>query len=377
MTYLSRADVYFIVPATQDLATLEAFNAHVQAQSLPASKHERVCLGSTALTSIVQEVPALTTEVLPQGTVNALTPTVFVCTPEGGADWSWSEVSPGDVLNIASSGDQSTAVQLAQYRIQSVQTNGCTLLTAAGSQFFGIPQYFSVTSYPLTNAQQAQTWCDEALGMAPADPTQPGRFMMVRPDSVEITYTDRTGPTNVQQNVIVPMYYGCAVFAGMASYLPPQQPMTNVPIPGLGTLLHSNNYFIDSDLNTIASGGNNILVQATPTSAPYSRHQLMCNMASITTQEFSIVKLVDFSAKYIRNSLRPYVGNHNITNEFLTQLTGIAEAVLMGLTGSQVLMPGTSITACYQNPDNLTGVIMNITCVVPYPCNSINVTLYI
>ena len=372
LTYLSMADVYFVVPATQDLATLEIFNTHVQAQSLPKAKHERVCLGSTALTSIEPLIPLLPTTALVTGVVNALTPTVFTC---GSVDWG--TVSAGDLLSLMSSSDQATAVTLAQYRISSVGSTSCTLLTPIASEYFGNPQYFEVTSYPLTNAEQAQEWCNEALGMAPGDPTQPGRMMLIRPDSVEITYTDMTGPTNQQLDVIVPTYYAAAVFAGMASYLPPQQPMTNIPIPGLGTLLHSNNYFIDDDLNTIASGGNNVLVQATPLSAPYSRHQLMCNMASLTTREFSIVKLVDFSAKYLRNSLRPYIGNHNITKEFLTQLTGIAEAVLMGLISSLVLMPGTSVTACYQDPDNLDSVIMNISCVVPYPCNRINITLYI
>jgi hypothetical protein len=201
--------------------------------------------------------------------------------------------------------------------------------------------------------------------------------MLVRPDTIEITYTDTTDVFPVDTKALVPMYYGAAVFAGMASYLPPQQPMTNTPVPGIDRVIHSNTYFIEENLNLIASGGNNILVQSSAVSAPYSRHQLMCNMASLTTREFSIVKGVDFTAKYLRNSLRPYIGNHNITAEFLTQLTGIAEAVILSLVNSGVLMAGTTVLSCYQDPDNLDSVLLNISCVVPYPCNRINVTLYI
>jgi hypothetical protein len=163
----------------------------------------------------------------------------------------------------------------------------------------------------------------------------------------------------------------------MASTMPPQQPFTNVPVPGIKFLLHSNKYFNPDELNTIAEGGNNILVQQTPRSLVYSRHQLMTDMTSLLTREFSIVKLVDYAAKSMRSGLRPYIGNHNITTEFLTQLRGITEAIIRSLINSGVLLQGTSLDSLYQDPDQPDSVIVECSLSVPYPCNKIHVILYV
>jgi hypothetical protein len=130
-------------------------------------------------------------------------------------------------------------------------------------------------------------------------------------------------------------------------------------------------------MNTIAEGGNNLMVQTTRTSLPYSRHQLMTDMTSLVTREFSIIKLVDFSAKYIRNSLRPYIGNHNITQEFLTQLRGITESIIRALVQSNVLLNQTRLLSLYQDKDAPDTVVIEIQLDVPYPCNFIHVILYI
>lgn len=367
-------EVYFLVPATQDLAALSIFKSHVEVQSQPKNKHERVVLASTPLITFSRQIPLLDDDPMPLGTVDLLNRKVFTS-----AVADWTMVNPGDVLKIMSSSDQGTAIKLAEYRIHSVsvETQSCTVLNTISSDYYDAPQYFRIDTFPFTRADQAEDWRDYALSMKPMEADQPGRVMIVRPDVMELTYTDKTGAFARDRDIIVPMYYGCAVYAGMASALPPQQPMTNVPIPGINRLLHSNFYFKPDQLNTIAEGGNNIFVQTTRYSLPYSRHQLMCNMQSILTREFSIVKLVDFCAKYIRNSLRPYVGNHNITDEFLTQLRGITESIIRALVQSGVLLQGTTLDSLYQDPDEPDAVIIEISLRVPYPCNKIHVKLYL
>ncbi len=200
---------------------------------------------------------------------------------------------------------------------------------------------------------------------------------MVRPDQCEIKYTDKTGPTSIDKEVIVPTYYMAALFAGLKATLPPEQPMTNVPLPGINRLFHSNTYFTPEQLNTIAEGGNAIFTQITRQSAPKCRQQLTTDMTEIFTREMSIVVLVDYAAKYLRNSLQPYVGNHVISDEYLTQLRGITEALIRNLVSAGTLLAGTTLDNLYQDPDALDEVIILISLEVPIPCNKIKITLYI
>lgn len=363
---LTKHDVYFIVPMTQEQAIIDVFKSHVATQSLPANKHERVLLATSVLATFDREIPVLEDDALPQGTKDEEDDKVF------GADVDWSLVSAGDVLKIMSGTDQATATVLEEHRIQSVDVEGatCTLLSSIGSDFTtNIP--FRVDTHTYSQLEQAEHWRDEALGIASS------RVIMVRPDIMELTYTDKTGSVARDKDIIVPTYYAAAAIAGLKGSLPPQQPITNVPIPGINRIFHSNAYFIPDDLNTIAEGGNFILTQTTRTAAPYCRHQLTCDMTSLITREFSIVCLVDYSAKYIRNSLLPYIGNHNITAEYLTQLRGIAESLIRSLISDGVLMPESSLDSLIQDPDNPDTVLIEVSLNVPYPCNKIKVTLYI
>ncbi len=370
---LNTEEVYFVVPATQDLTVISIFKQHCEIQSQPLNKHERVVLASSSLITSDRQLPLLATDQYPIGSINALEDNEFTSNIV-----DWSLVNAGDVLKIMSGSDQESAIVVAEYRILHVNVgeNKVTTLVNMDEELIGTVEtpkqlFFRVDTFPFTKQQQAEDWRDYSASL------QSFRTMMIRPDEIEIEYTDRTGTVARDLDVIVPMYYGCAVFAGLSSALPPQQPMTNVPIPGIVRLLHSNFYFTPDQLNTIAEGGNNIFVQTTRRAAPHSRHQLMTDMTSLLTREFSIIKLVDFSAKFIRNSLRPYVGNHNITAEFLTQLRGITEAILRALVSSGVLIQGTRLDTLFQDPDQPDTVIIEVSVLVPYPCNRIHVKLYL
>ena len=373
MDVLVTEDVYYVVPATQDYTALSIFKQHVEIQSQPQNKHERVLLASTPLVTFHRQVPILNDDPYPVGHADFLNQKVWE------APIDWTLVFPGDVLKIMSGSNQNSAISLVEYRIQTINptTNSCTLLQVIDPSFIG-PDIahpknlnFRIDTYPYTKGQQAEDWRDFSASYASF------RVMMIRPDVIQIEYTDKTGVIARDRDVIVPMYYGCAVFAGMASAMPPQQPMTNMPIPGIARIFHSNKYFTPDQMNTIAEGGNNLLVQTTYTSLPYSRHQLMTDMTSLITREFSIIKLVDFCAKYIRNCLRPYIGNHNITTEFLTQLRGITESIIRALVQSNVLLNQTRLLSLYQDKDAPDTVVIEIQLDVPYPCNFIHVILYI
>lgn len=362
---LQTEDVYFIVPATQDKAILDIFKAHVDSQSQPENKHERVLIASTPIATTDLIYPLTEEGAIPSGTIAPADPADLVS-----AEVDWSVVSPGDVVKILASNDIDAAV-IEERRIRDVNsgTNTATMLSDFSSDVEG-SVYFRIDSYPRTKLEQAEFWRDEAQSYADR------RVMLIRGDQIEITYTDKTGSRPRDIDIIVGSQYACASWAGLASSLQPQAPMTNVPIPGINRVFNTNGYFTPDQLNTIAEGGNNILIQDTRNSSPASRHQLTTDRSSLETQEFSIVKIVDFVAKYFRSSLRPYIGKHNINREVLSQLRGTCEAILRGLREAGVLLQKTALERLIQDPDQPDSIIVDVALDVPYPLNRIVVRLY-
>jgi hypothetical protein len=132
----------------------------------------------------------------------------------------------------------------------------------------------------------------------------------------------------------VPGYYITASVVGQISGVAPEQGHTNLPISGPSALKFSTDYFSESNLNTIAEGGNYIMVNIGGSVS--SRHQLSTNMSSVEQRELSITKTVDYVAKYIRNALTGFIGRSLITPGFLS----VVSAIINGL-GTNLVKAGT------------------------------------
>ena len=365
---LETEEVYFVVPATQDRAIIDAFWSHVESQSLPENKHERVLIASTPIKVQDLVAPAADNDPIPTGDIGAGTPDVLELTP-GSA--TLALIKPGMLVSVLASADVNAAVVDTQ-RVKDVNssTGDVTMLDVFDADATGNGVYFKVETFPRTKQQQAEYWRDEAASF------NSERVSLLRPGEVQITYTDKTGSRPRDLDVRVPTHYAAAAFAGLCSSLPPQNPLTNVPLPGINRLFQSNNYFTPDQLDTIAEGGSNILIQSTRNAAVTSRHQLTTNMASLEERELSIRKAIDYAAKFFRGSFRPYIGNHNITRELLTQLRGIAESIIRGLVDERVMLDGSRLERLYQDPDQLDSVIVEVSLQVPYPINRIIVKLF-
>jgi hypothetical protein len=358
-------EVYYMVPATQEDAVLSLYRAHVNAMSQPNAKLERILFQTLPIVTFEQIIPVTGTDWPDDGVVSSGTPTILTSTST-----DWSLVSPGDLINILASSAPNAAI-VETHRISSVNVGSsqatCLDSFSVASQTTGL--IFNITSYPYSKDQQANDWA--AYSSAIAD----FRIFTIRPDVSQLTYTDTTGPSQVDKTIIVPSYYAAAAFAGLASSLQPWQPLTNTAIPGVQVPIHSNMYFSPSQLDVIAAGGNLILVQATNNAAPYAREAISTDMTSIITKTLSITSDVDFAAKFFRASYRPFIGNQNITQEYLTQLTGIGEAICNGLVNSGSMLTGTQIVSVVQDPDQADGVDIVVSLNPPYPCNHIFITL--
>ncbi|MFA6132436.1 MAG: hypothetical protein WC869_00315 [Phycisphaerae bacterium] len=356
-------DVYFIVPLSQDKAIHQALAAHVELMSQPEMKGERYGLICPSFPAPVQVLPPNSTDPPVVGTVDALDATKMKSVA---VDWTLAAV--GNLVWVV---DQATGNKLASYRIKSIDIPNSTVSVFNAFPTTGATVYFIVETYTLTPTEEAVSIRDYAAAFGSK------RMGCMVPDQIKLTYTNKTLPVPQDETWLLPGYYAAAAFAGFRSNSDPSAPMTNIAVPGVQELVHSNTYFLPDQLNTIAEGGNIILVQRTKSTPCFVRHQLNTDMSAIETREMSITVAVDYCAKVMRIGLRPYIGKHNITDELLTQLRGIAESLLKALVDGFVVRQGSTLERLEQNTDRPDEVDLDISLVVFYPCNRINVTLYI
>jgi hypothetical protein len=171
-------------------------------------------------------------------------------------------------------------------------------------------------------------------------------------------------------------FYLCAAIAGMIGQQPPQQSFTNFPITGFTGVKGTNNYFSTPQLDTMAAGGCYTIVQDAAGVPLTSRMALTTDVTSIETRTDSITKVVDFCSKFIRRSLRNFIGRFNITQGLLDSLGSVLQGVGGFLVENGVLIayhPNNIL----QDEDAPDTVLVDSTLEVPYPCNYVRVTLVI
>jgi hypothetical protein len=182
----------------------------------------------------------------------------------------------------------------------------------------------------------------------------------------------KTAETFLLVEVPVPGYIASAAIAGMIAGQPAEQPFTNVTVAGLSRIKYSTDTFTESDLNTMAEGGNYILVQKSPSSPIYCRHQLTTDMTSVERRELSILKSLDYVAKFIRSGLEGYIGKNNISANFIKLLNMTVQAQILFLVREEKIIDikVVSIEQDEANPDTI-NVVLNV--LVKYPVNYIKI----
>ena len=194
------------------------------------------------------------------------------------------------------------------------------------------------------------------------------RFWNIVPDKVAATIS------GLEQ--VLEGFYASAAIAGMIAQQPPQQSFTNFPMTGFTRVIGSNDYFTEKQLNVMAAGGNYIIVQDSAGAPLIARMALTTDMTSLETRTDSITKIVDFTAKFMRQGLRAYIGRFNITQGFLDSLGHVCQGLLGFLTDIGVLI-GANLNNIVQDESSPDTVLIDVTLDVPFPCNYIRLTLVI
>ena len=128
----------------------------------------------------------------------------------------------------------------------------------------------------------------------------------------------------------VPGSYYCAANAGLLISQLPEQPLTNLPIAGITKVHGSQDHFSEDNLNSMAAGGTYIMTQDVATGPVYSRHQVSTNITSVALRELSVTKAVDYTAKFLRKGIKPYIGVNVISPAFLKLLNSSSSFKFVG-----------------------------------------------
>jgi hypothetical protein len=362
MTLAESQRLYCLVPLTQDLATLEAYQAHVDQMSIPASASWRIVLVNTVqpTTQNIGQYSLSFPNTNSGNNTVTLQGSSYVLTASN-ATFITDGVVAGDVVNIVSS---SPSTDVGTHIVQTVVSNQQLVIAASATG--------TAVSYYIT---RALTKAQQATAVAATSTTfHDKRVTHIQPDLAGVTINGTTQ--------YLPGYYLCAALGGMVSGFPVQQGFTNIGIAGIEDLKHSNYYYGKEDLNTMAAAGTFLIVQATQGGIPYVRHEQTTDISVLQYRELLVVKNWDFLSYFYYDKLQPFIGSWNITVDTLNvirQTINASSQLLMSQKLPKIGPPliSATIQSLVQDPNNQDTVNCNLLIQVVYPLNYLNLYLII
>lgn len=352
------------------------------AAATPSAGYGQITLANTATISFNSSHVGFTIRIT--GATNAA----------NNADWVISSVTSSTVAVVVDSGSamvsetnpadtpaftlvqktltdaQVSYLEGTRHAINSVDSNTqLTFYADPTNGFYGTLEdvQYRITD-DLTKSEQATFLAGYATSFANR------RLVSVWPDTCYITVSGTA-------TELPGFYLGCAL-AGLTAGLPSQQGFTNLSLTGFTALDNSNNYFSDTQLDTIAGGGNLIIAQDVAEAPVYCRHQLTTDTSTIQFQELSVTKNVDLVSRFFRKLYAPYIGIYNITDALLDILKSLTVAGITFLKDQTsprvggVLRDG-SISELAEDSTLPDTVNITIDINIPFPLNNIKVTLLV
>lgn len=385
--FIQSEEVYAICPLTSSVVVHEMFATHVNFMSGAAQKGERILI-ECPLDPLRDNDTVVASGLSANTTATADQLIVDVNPSQGLID---NGINPA--LTIAQESNVFVELQVTtgateETRRYSVQSVNGVLLTFRNTFTGGFNADDFFTTTPLTETLLNADW---SLKIRGAELLIPGSTLLDK-DRIAATVAARSASVKNRRALTVfpdtvvalvegstqqiPSYYYGACITGMTAANPPQQGFTNLPATGFTGVKGSNDTFSTQQLNIMAGGGTYILIQDVVGGPVICRHQLTTDLTSVETREFSITKVVDFVAKFMRTGLRNYIGTFNITQPFLDMLSTVIQGQLVFLEDGGVILGG-DINNLIQDKNNPDTVIVDVTLSVPFPCNYIRLTLVI
>jgi len=379
--FLEAFEVYALAPLTHDESVHQVMSTHVTGMSAPEAKGERIAIVNPNIpTHRLDTLVASGTDGNTVGSdglkfdtkVSSLTALVQAA---GISPVGTIATSKGLFLDISS--------DTKKYSIKSISGTQVTIRTtfAAGenddnyysTDELDVPLIDEAFSVKIRGAALETAGIPDKTAIAETIAAV-GRAYGNR--RLWMTVPDFCAATLEGSEQIISGFYMPAAIAGMIGQNPPQQSFTNFPMSGFTRVLGSNDTFSARQMNIMAAGGAYIIVQDAQGAPLTARMALTTDMTSIETRTDSITKVVDYTAKFLRTSLRNFIGRFNITQGFLDTLGSVIQGVLGLLIETGVLI-GANVNNIIQDESAPDTVLVDVTLDVPYPCNYIRLTLVI
>jgi hypothetical protein len=376
--YLESNEVYAIAPLTHDETVHQVFSTHATVMSQPENKGERIAL-------INPTIPTTKRDKLVASGTNGdrLTTTTFdtkvanissLLLNAGVDPIGTIPTSAGAFLQLASSADR--------FSIQSISGSVVTIRTsfAAGENDDG---FYTTDTLPLAIAETFAVDIRGATLTVAGVPDKDGIALTLQELAQSygnrrtwLVVPDKCAATLEGLEQVIDGFYMCAAISGMIGQQPPQQSFTNFPMTGFTRVIGSNDTFKQSQINVMAAGGCDVIVQDAVGAPLISQFALTTDMTSVETRTDSITKVVDFTAKFLRKGIKNFIGRFNITQGLLDTLSSVIQGLLGYLVENGILI-GADLNNIIQDETNPDTVLVEVRLDVPFPCNFIKLTLQV
>jgi hypothetical protein len=383
LDFLSSENVHLILPLTQDPTTHQALNAHVTALSQPAEKAERIGMFNTSMPLFTKATVLGSGSQGNGGTGTGGTPSKM--TGENPAEFRTSVdlvaagAQAGDILVVTALSGASSELEAVDGTIGPLF--GLPILGVKSGDDFVLELDASGLTDTAWDLLIDVDWALYRAGTSITQPVDQGEVIAQTSEGFANRRMFHLWPDQVSLDVngteqLLPGFYLAAGWAGKANAISPEFGFSRTDVAGYLSLRNSNTYFTKAQLDRIAGGGTWISVQESQNAPIKCRHQLSTDTSSVEKQEFSITRVVDYTAIYLRQGLDRQVGKFNITQSYLDGLSSTIQGLLRSLVESGKLRSASlvSIGVNEVRPDKV-DVVVAIN--VPFPANLIEITLQI
>ena len=304
---------------SNELTVLDAGVAIVATESAPELSNWKGAIFAAPIGEVRRIQPTIllqaTTADNPQaaGTQNTL-----MTVPAG--TFLTSGVRPGDTVRFLFSADGFGGETYTTFTVSEVLSETTLILTSGTSVPITVPQRVEIYHFN-TKVEMA----DSAVAFAQRFNNR--RVVVTAPDVV------------YEGGRATPGYYASASIGGLIAAVLPHQGLTNVAIPGIGSVVErTRDLFTVTQLERMSAGGVWVIT-ADRVGNTYTKHAVTTDTSDLKNREEMIRRNADSTSYDFAGILRKYVGKTNATPTVLALIEYEFDRLIADLT-TTVLVPG-------------------------------------
>lgn len=315
----NRGEVYNLVPMSNDIDVLNACVAASEVQSAPEVSNWKGVILSAPIVEIARIQPNTLLQAVTADNPQASGTQYTLMTVTGGTLLT-SGVRPGDSVRYLYTADGFGGELYTTFTVAEVLSETTLVLETGTSVAITVPQRVEIY-HVNTKVEMA----DSAVAFAQQFSNR--RVVVTVPDVVYEGGRPTAG------------YYASASIGGLIAAVLPHQGLTNVSIPGIGSVSErTRDLFSNTQLERMSAGGVWVIT-ADRVGNTFTKHAVTTDMSDLKNREEMIRRNADSTAYDFAAILRKYVGQTNATPTVLALIEYEFDRLINDLT-TTVLVPG-------------------------------------